>query len=298
MNSVFEDGYRYLISNFDLYSESLKNAENLFKNINEKKYKVQSNLHNYSPFWIHCNCCGGKASSILQNKKDYENLQQLSGTCISCKSSLKIGIENIKSNNKTIKSESSNISPKAIPILLLLSKCLDKFLLYFRNRCSQLYALCKLVFKKLDIDMPAIVFWPSKDILHGGAQLDALENVGIKKHSEIVNYLESLKKEEFEYNERIISLITKRKNMIEPGIPIDRTFSRLICLKTKSTKNKGQEFKVGQKANNTLNIMPCIIDYAVNFGLLIQNYNGGIIFKNDRFDYPLTLSLKTPHNLI
>src|SRR4051794_2291733 len=206
LNSVFEDGYRYLISNFDLYSQSLKNAENILKNIDQKKYNVQSNLHNYSPFWIHCNCCGGKASSILQNKKDNENLQQLSGTCISCKSSLKIDIENIKSNNKTIKSESSNISPKAIPILLLLSKCLDTSCYVSGTGAINYMLYASLVFKKLNIDMPTILFWPSKDICHGIAQLEVLEYIGIKKHPEIVDYLESLKKKEFEYKERIISL--------------------------------------------------------------------------------------------
>ena len=185
------------------------------KILNQKNTKFNQICSNYSPFWIHCNCCGGKASSILQNKKDYENLQQLSGTCISCESSLKIGIENIKSNNKTIKSESSNISPKAIPILLLLSKCFDTSCYVPGTGAVNYMLYARLVFKKLNIDMPIILFWPSKDICHGIAQLEALEHIGIKKHPEIVDYLESLKKKEFEYKERIISLITKRKNMVE-----------------------------------------------------------------------------------
>ena len=150
-----------------------------------------------------------------------------------------------------------------------------------------------LVFKKLDINMPVIVFWPSKDILYGGAQLEALENVGIKKHSDIVNYLESLKKDEFEYKERITPLITKRKKMIESGIPIEELLAHLFALKQRQRAIR-QRIKVGQKAYNTLNIMPCIIDYAVNFDLVnteLQWRNN--LLNNDRFDLPLTLSLKT-----
>jgi len=290
LNPVFEDGYRYLISNFNLYYESLKNAENLFKNKDQKKERVQSNWHNYSPFWIHCNRCGGKASSILHNKKDHEDFQLLSGTCLSCKSSLKIDIENEKGNNKTIKSEFNNISPKAIPIILLLSKCLDTSC-YVSGAGAINYMLpASLVFKKLNIDMPTVLFWPAKDICHGIAQLEALEYLRIKKHSEIEDYLESLKKKEFEYKEKIISSIEKRKNLVESGESIDNHLIELFALKQSQRKIR-QKIKIGQKANNTLNIMPCIIDYALNFGLVNTELQWRQnLLKNDRFDTPLTLS--------
>ena len=45
---------------------------------------------------------------------------------MSCKSDLKIDINNEQRNNKIIENGFSNISPRAIPIILLLSKCLGQ----------------------------------------------------------------------------------------------------------------------------------------------------------------------------
>jgi hypothetical protein len=293
LNSVFAGGYRYLLSNYNLYSDSLQKAEMLFTNFNLKNQNIRSMQHLYSPFWIHCNCCGGKASSILQSKTGDKNLQQLSGTCMSCKSSLKIDIEigNIN-NNKTIENEFSNISPRAIPILLLFSKCLGTSCYVSGTGALNYMLYASLVFEKLNIDMPTILFWPSKDICHGIAQLEALEHIGIKKHSDIIDYLETSKKKELDYKEIIISLIAKRKNMVRAGESIDNLLDELFALK-QSQRTVRQNIKVGLKANNTLNIMPSIIDYAVNFGLVNTELQWRQnLLKNDKFDIPLTLSLK------
>ena len=40
LNSVFEDGYKFLISNSNLYSKALQNAEKLFKNIELKNHEL------------------------------------------------------------------------------------------------------------------------------------------------------------------------------------------------------------------------------------------------------------------
>ena len=71
-----------------------------------------------APVWIHCRCGSKGSAKIIENK--LERLY-LVGKCIACKNDLRIEIGS--RNNIDLSRESlHSISPRAIPILLLLAR--------------------------------------------------------------------------------------------------------------------------------------------------------------------------------
>src|ERR687888_1995091 len=60
ISPVFEGGFRYLISNFSLYSDALRKSENMFLR-HGIDTGVSSTAYLNAPVWLHCKC-GSKAS--------------------------------------------------------------------------------------------------------------------------------------------------------------------------------------------------------------------------------------------
>jgi hypothetical protein len=285
LSLVFKEGFRYLLSNFDKYSESLRKAENLF--LINKIYDsgIRQKLYSISPFWIHCNC-GGKASSIIQYNNNHKQ-SNLSGTCISCKKSLNITLED--KNAELSNDDINKVSPRAIPILLLLSKCLD-INCYVSGTGGINYMLYgSLAFKELDIKIPINVFWPARDISYGIGQLEALQHIGIKKQSDIIMYLDSLREKEKGYKNKIKPLIDERTEKVKSGQPIQKLLLELFILK-ESQREIRKGIKVVEKVTNAVNLMPCIIDYAINFGIgTMESLWRENLIKNDNFELPVVL---------
>src|SRR5919199_271816 len=91
MSLVFQDGYRYLISNFERYTQILEKARRIFLKYGIDDHGIASNSHLQVPLWLHCKC-GSKASIRI----DHSNHNRISssspvvGTCMSCKRKLGI----------------------------------------------------------------------------------------------------------------------------------------------------------------------------------------------------------------
>ncbi|MFZ0514465.1 MAG: hypothetical protein WAM14_22865, partial [Candidatus Nitrosopolaris sp.] len=97
MSTVFEDGFKYLISNFMKYSEVLSKTENMFFRCGIDT-GVSSTSYLNAPLWLHCQC-GSKASARLNS--DQEGPILLAGTCMSCKKVIELIIGN-RHNELTI----------------------------------------------------------------------------------------------------------------------------------------------------------------------------------------------------
>jgi hypothetical protein len=263
--SVFEDGFKYLISNFSTYSDVLRKTKNMFL-AHGIDTGVSSSSYLNAPMWLHCKC-GSKAHA-----KIHENLQQetiLEGTCMSCKKYLHIKLEN--HNHKLDLSNEDVIhalSPRAIPILLLLSRDLGVECYASGIGGSMGYTVvASTAFRELSINMPLTIVWPSTDIYYGLGQSEALELVQLTKQSDIMAYIEQLKQTDAKYRYKIIPLIKERMRRINVGEPVQPLLSDLFNLKEEQRKTR-RLIKVADKVKNIVYMRPCFIDYAVNFGMV------------------------------
>ena len=271
ISPVFEDGFKYLISNFDLYSDALRKAEGMFLR-HGIDTGVSSSSYLNAPVWVHCKC-GSKAPAKIYDKQasggGIEGQEtMLKGICISCKNDVHVNLGK-KYTMDLLKEEEviHQLSPRAIPILLLLSRDLGIACYASGTGGSMDYAVVgSMVFKALSVNIPPTVIWSSKDIYYGIGQSEALELVQLTKQSDIVPYLKSLKEKEVEYRNKIIPIIAERNRRIKSGEPIQTLLEDLFELKEQQRKIR-RGIKMTQKVKNAVGMSPCFVDYAVNFGI-------------------------------
>jgi hypothetical protein len=288
ISPVFAKGFEFLISNYDRYSAAVENAERYF--IQHKvSTGVSSTAYLNAPVWIHCKC-GSKASAkVLKDDKG----TLIRGKCMSCKSDLQIGFENtqeLKLSDDVIQ----KISPRAIPILLLLSRELGIGCYASGTGGSVGYSIVgSLIFDELSIKIPMTVVWPSEDRYVGFGQSEALETVQMKSKVEVMDHLQKLRTEDRSRGKEIRPLLMERNRLINEGKPIGGVLSRLFKVKEQQRKIHGM-IKVVEKANNLLQLKPCFLDYGINFGVRdIELQWRQNLIENDNLMLPSVLRPKT-----
>src|ERR671914_917064 len=261
ISPVFRKGFEFLLSNHEKYSKAVEKAEDYFvqRNINTG---VSSTAYLNAPVWIHCKC-GSKASAKIR-KVDLDII--LSGKCMSCKSDLQISFKNahgLRLSEDVIQ----KISPRAIPILLLLSRELGIGCYASGTGGSVGYTIVgSLIFKELAVKMPLTVVWPSDDKYIGFGQSEALEHLQLKQMADVIDYLQKLKMEDSARSKEINPLLIERDKLVHEGRPIAAVLSRLFLLKEQQRKIHSM-IKLVEKVKNTLQIKPCFLDYGINFGM-------------------------------
>ena len=285
ISTVFEGGFKYLISNFMKYSDVLSKAENMFLRCGIDTGVSPSSYLN-APLWLHC-LCGSKASARLY--KDQQDQVSLAGTCISCKEALEVNLGN--RNEMTISNDMlQGLSPRAIPILLLLSRDLGISCYASGTGGSMGYTMVgAMVFKELSIKMPVTLVWAAIDVYHGLGQAQALELLPLSKKADIANYLDILKRRNLDYKNKIDPLIVERTRLRRAGKSMDSVLLDLDKLKKEQRKIR-LLIKVAEKVKNAIETKPSIIDYAINFGVAnteaLWRRN---LLKNDNLAASLTM---------
>jgi hypothetical protein len=286
LTTAFEDGYRFLISNFNKYSEALRQASKTFLNKNIGNSGVSSNSYLYAPMWLHCKC-GSKASAKI--RKNTLDQVSISGKCISCKKDLKEDLGDVK-QLKFPKDALLNFSPRAISLLLLLSRDLG-----MKTYCSGTggigyMAYASMAYKELSLKMPLIIFWPARDTYKGIGQQEALDSLHMNNVSDVRGYIEELKQKHDDYSREITPFIKQRTGKIRAGQQINSLLQDLFTLKEKQREIRRQ-IKVATKVCNALDLRPCIIDYVVNFGLMdTERLWRNNLITNDTLASPLIMS--------
>jgi len=285
ISTVFEGGFKYLISNFMKYSDVLSKAENMFLRCGIDTGVSPSSYLN-APLWLHCRC-GSKASARLY--KDQQDQVSLAGTCISCKEALEVNLGN--RNEMNISNDMlQGLSPRAIPILLLLSRDLGISCYASGTGGSIGYTMVgAMVFKELSIKMPVTLVWAAIDVYHGIGQAQALELLPLSKKADIANYLDILKRRNLNYKNKIDPLIVERTRLRRAGKSMDSVLLDLDKLKKEQRKIR-LLIKVAEKVKNAIETKPSIIDYAINFGVAnteaLWRRN---LLKNDNLAASLTM---------
>ncbi|MFL6395790.1 MAG: hypothetical protein ACJ706_01340, partial [Nitrososphaeraceae archaeon] len=181
ISSVFEDGFKYLISNFNIYSDALRKAESMFLR-HGIDTGVSSSSYLNAPVWVHCKC-GSKAPVKIYDRQAFGGGIQgqeilLKGICISCKNDICVNLGKKYAMDLLKEEVIHRLSPRAIPILLLLSRNLGIACYASGTGGSMDYAVVgSMVFKALSVNTMPTVIWSSKDTYYGIGQLEALELV-------------------------------------------------------------------------------------------------------------------------
>jgi hypothetical protein len=256
ISEVFEDGFTFLISNAGIYSDALRQAENMFMSRGIDT-GVSSSSHLQAPLWAHCGC-GSKASAKVAKKS---GSLVLSGPCMSCKKEIELDLGN--PDNLDLGSSVRDLSPRAIPIPLLLAR--DLGVSCYASGTGGIGYLVdgSIVSKKMGLELPPVLVWPSRDACNGIGQAEAtacMPAEGIAQH------LESLEKQNRECEEKIRPLLSQRAEKLKSGESLDGLLAQLFELKEAQRKVR-QRISVAEKVSNATGISPCFIDYAVNFGM-------------------------------
>jgi hypothetical protein len=288
ISPVFNKGFEFLLSNYDRYSTAVENAEGYFIQHNIST-GVSSTAYLNAPVWIHCKC-GSKASAkVLKVDKGII----IRGKCMSCKSDLQIGFENTQ-ELRFSEDVVQKVSPRAIPILLLLSRELGIGCYASGTGGSVGYSTVgSLIFNELSVKIPITVVWPSEDRYIGFGQSEALETVQMKGEVEVVNYLQKLRTEDSAKSKEIRPLLMERNRLIDEGQPIEGVLSRLFSVKEQQRKIHSMS-KVVEKVKNSLQIKPCFLDYGINFGIRdVELQWRQNLIENDNLMLPSVLRPRT-----
>ena len=278
LSRVFQRGYNFLLSENDSYLKSLEKSETYFRD-HGIFTGVSANLNKHSPLWLHCDC-GSKASSKISTKENGEIV--LIGKCISCKKNLTLSIG---TNSKVSIPENkiNMVSPRAIPILLLLSRELAISGYISGTGGSIGYTIVgKRVFDELQIRLPIMMLWAGNDVYTGIAQREAskyLEENGISNMSDF--FIEIARKND-ELRKKIEPLILRRNEIYKNKDQLESLLNNLFYYKQEQRKIK-DIIKNVQKSKNALKLKSCIIDYAVNMGIehIEQEWSHKLVENND-----------------
>ncbi len=288
LSKTFEHGFEFLISNNKKYSDSLQKHERWFKDKGIHN-GLSSNSNKYSALWLHC-LCGSKGFSVL-NKNERKEIE-LSGRCMSCKKSLVLGLgkeDDIKIPNERL----SDVSPRAIPILILLSREL-KVANYVTGTGGSLgYTMVgKKIFEDLKIKMPLLQLWASLDTYEGFAQREAVRYLHDNDINNLDDTLKKAEVKEQDFYDKIKPLIQKRNEIFSDKESLSILLSNLFVYKQEQRKLR-HFIKNLKKVNNCLTLKPSIIDYAVNFGIEnIATYWENGLQKNNDFISPILINPK------
>ena len=262
MSTVFKGGYNYLLSENDTYLQSLDRSEAFFRT-HGIYTGVSANLNKHSPLWLHCSC-GSKASSKI--RYDDNGGATLIGKCMSCKKNLSLFIG--KKGRATIPEEKlSTVSPRAIPILLLLSRELAISGYISGTGGSIGYTLVgKRVFDDLKVKLPTMVLWAGNDVYTGFAQKEASNYLSENEITNISNFVIEIDEKYQQLRNKIEPLIRKRALIYKDKEQFEELIQQLFANKQEQRRIKELQRNV-QKSRNALKLKPCIIDYAVNIGI-------------------------------
>jgi hypothetical protein len=266
ISPVLKRGYEYLLTQNDRSSQILRNVDEIF-NSNHVSSNVSSSAYENAQVWMNCSC--GSKGPVKITSNHYSKRAILFGRCLSCKRDLELSLVLDSDGNVMIPYEVSNsLSPKAISLILLLFRELG-IKCYSAGTGSIDYLIYTSVLQHALIpenDTPLVAFWPARDIYDGIGQKAALQLLETNDREKgDITYRELTKKND-QSAEIIKSLIKLRSYKVKSGEPIHSILQDLFEEKEKQRKIKAK-IRSAQIAKNALELSPCFVDYAVNFGI-------------------------------
>ena len=183
------------------------------------------------------------------------------GSCISCNKVLALDLHDPGKDQIV-----SHISPRAVAIPLLLSKDLE-ISCYCSGKGGLGYLMdANMISKHLGIRWPLTLVWGSKDVYYGMAQNQALNAIHMEI-PEAERRLKELRSRNNEYERRIRDLVIKRTELVRANSSLCGILEDLFQLKEEQRRIR-RDIEIIEKATKIYNLSPCILDYAVNLGMI------------------------------
>lgn len=289
---IFTREFAFLLSHFNDYSSSLKEAIE-----KESETGVSEKEPELAPFWYHCDC-GSKVKLSLVNQ--VESLVGY-GRCPYCKKEYKLDLGAI--NNPDVSAIAPRISARAIPMTLVFFKGLGASCYVGGIGGLKYLKEARYVADKLNISFPPILFWRPHDKYLGIGQLEALMefkritgNFKVSNWKEEMNHLKcriedargQIDKLEAQ-KEKIVERLRRgegEKTALQEEIR-DISISQSKIKRASNFSVLNRDLKILENIPVVLNLIPSIIDYAVNIGLQKTSEqwidfltNKGSIFSN------------------
>jgi len=271
----FVDEFGVLLSRFEDYSGLLREAKQMppVEGVGGGVSDQESLL---APFWYHCDC-GSKVKLFFREK---DGVLFGGGNCVGCGEYYELEFGGKK--DPDVSDFASRISARAIPMSLvffggLMPSC------YVGGIGGARYLMeAKHVAKGLGIAFPPVVVWRPHDKYMGVGQLEAVlemkricKDLGAGDVSAAKDLLES---RIGEIRERLDELEASKKGIVEKlrehpnDEGLKEEIKRVSISETKFRKSSNlsvvsYELKILENVSTVLDLIPSIIDYAVNVGL-------------------------------
>jgi len=272
---AFVDRFNFLLARSEDYSRLLKEAKEI-----PHKEGVGGGVSDQepwlAPFWYHCDC-GSKARLFLMEK---DGMLFGHGNCVGCGEHYKLDFG--AKSSPDIASVASQVSARAISMSLvffggLMPSC------YVGGVGGVRYLIeAEHVAKGLGISFPPVVVWRPHDRYLGVGQLEAVlelkricRDLGVSdvcvakdllesRISEIRQRLDALEQSK----KRILEKLREHPNDEELKEEIKRiSMSRTEMVKSSDLSVVSHKLKLLENVSTVLDLIPSMIDYAVNVGL-------------------------------
>jgi len=268
---IFAQEFAYLLSSFREYSSFIKEATELLteKGVSEQEYKL-------APFWYHCGC-GSKVRLFLELDEQLIGY----GDCVGCQRGYKLDFGAV--DEPDVSGVASRISARAIPMALVFFKGLGISCYVGGMGGAEYLAEARYVADKLSIPFPPTPVWRPHDRYKGICQVEALleyrriaGSFDVQGHAEA---LDRLRSRIAEIRRDIDRLEESKKKLVEKLRLGDGNETRLkekireISVTQGRIKGSSKlsvlvhDLKILENVSVTLNLIPSIIDHAVNVGL-------------------------------
>jgi hypothetical protein len=272
---AFTDDFCFLLSHFKDYSALLKDAKEM-----THREGIDSGVSDQEPFlvpfWYHCSC-GSKAKLFLEERGGHLHG---SGNCVLCQEpyELDFGPE----SNPDISSIASQISATAISMGLVFFNGLQPSCYVGGVGGAGYLSKAKNVAKGLGIFFPPVAVWRPHDNYAGVGQVEALLELqrvcvdsGVRNFSQAKDLLLS---RIFKIHASLNEIETSKKDLIEElrESPEDQRLKerlRSVSMSHTETCRSSHlsvihhELRIIENALAVSDLIPSVIDYAVNVGL-------------------------------
>lgn len=272
---VFAEDFGYLLSRSGDYSELLLEAKRMPWG-EEVGGDVSDQEPYLAPFWYHCNC-GSKAKLFLERE---DGCLVGKGNCVRCEK--KYALEFGSEKDPDISNIASCISARAIAMALVFFNGLRP-LCYVGGVGGLKYLLeARHVAGGLGVPFPAVVVWRPRDKYLGVGQLEAqleqkrvCSNLGVDGTDAAKTVLAFRLSEIREYLGKLEASVTRiagelkehpHDEQLKEQVR-DASINRSKFMKSSDLSVVTHELKVLENVLTVSDLVPSIIDYAVNVGL-------------------------------
>jgi hypothetical protein len=272
---AFADDFSFLLSRFNDYSQLLKetimmpHGDGLNSGVSDQEPFL-------APFWYHCRC-GSKAKLFLEEK---DGSLFGNGSCVRCLEHYELDFGH--KDNPYIVSIASQISARAIPLGLVFFNGLQPSCYVGGAGGIEYLIEAEHVAKGLGIPFPPVAVWRPCDKYLGVGQMEALlemrricREFNAEDASAAKNVLEARM---FEIQARL-SELDMRKNEVVKELrkclhdeKLNQEMREASMRRTEIAKSSYlsvvcRELRTLENASRIPDLMPSVIDYAVNVGL-------------------------------